>query len=276
MEPHLSKLEATVEKLVEGTFERLFAGTLQPRKVARHLARAMEDAAQKGRGGARLAPTTYVVQLNPETLDELRERQPDLDSRLAGQLIIFARELGLVLARTPQIMLEPEPSLAATDLNITTPPETGSIEETRGTARAAQVKPADDSEEQIAYLILDGTRHVPLDKSVVSLGRQLDNTIILDDAHVSRHHAQLRQRYNRWVIYDLGSSGGTFVNGERIEECVLKPGDVIALAGIKLIYGEESGEGTGKLIPGKSGRTRPLPKRRLPGVSTGMLKPDDE
>jgi pSer/pThr/pTyr-binding forkhead associated (FHA) protein len=42
------------------------------------------------------------------------------------------------------------------------------------------------------------------------------------------------------VIYDLGSSGGTLVNGDRVSECLLQPGDVINLAGVQVIYGEDT------------------------------------
>src|SRR5436190_17922829 len=95
-----------------------------------------------------------------------------------------------------------------------------------------------------AFLILDGRHTVPLTESLVTLGRRLNNPIILDSPSVSRAHAQLRLRYGRYVIYDLGSTGGTFVNGQRVEECVLRPGDVISLANVRLIYGEDE-EGTG-------------------------------
>ena len=56
----------------------------------------------------------------------------------------------------------------------------------------------------------------PLNKSVLSIGRLADNDIVIDDPGVSRHHARLTWRENRWVLEDLNSSNGTFVNGQRI------------------------------------------------------------
>ncbi|NDJ79160.1 MAG: FHA domain-containing protein, partial [Chloroflexi bacterium] len=79
----------------------------------------------------------------------------------------------------------------------------------------------------------------PLDRSVITIGRRHDNTIVLDDSRISRQHAQLRYRQGAFVLYDLGSRGGTFVNGARITEVALRPGDVIALAGVTVVYVED-------------------------------------
>jgi pSer/pThr/pTyr-binding forkhead associated (FHA) protein len=89
-----------------------------------------------------------------------------------------------------------------------------------------------------AFLILNGTRTIPLDQPVMNIGRRLDNQLVLEDNRVSRLHAQIRRRSGRYMLYDLGSRGGTCVNGRRIVECVLEPGDVIALGGTEIIYGE--------------------------------------
>ncbi len=94
-----------------------------------------------------------------------------------------------------------------------------------------------------AFLVVDGSRYVPLDRTVINIGRRRDNTIVLDDRRVSRQHCQLRFRFGEFVLYDLGSRGGTFVNNIRVSESVLRPGDVISLAGVPLVYfvDEESG-----------------------------------
>ena len=57
-------------------------------------------------------------------------------------------------------------------------------------------------------------------------------------------HAQLRAVRGRFVIFDLDSSGGTFVNGERVYQAKLAAGDVITLSGVPLVYGQDpSGQG---------------------------------
>jgi pSer/pThr/pTyr-binding forkhead associated (FHA) protein len=74
---------------------------------------------------------------------------------------------------------------------------------------------------------------------VINIGRRLDNHVVIDDPRISRNHAQIREIKGRFVIFDLNSTGGTYVNGDRINQSVLYPGDVISLAGVTLIFGQD-------------------------------------
>lgn len=63
---------------------------------------------------------------------------------------------------------------------------------------------------------------------IFDVGRNISNHIVLSDDMVSRQHAQLiALDTGQVIIKDLGSSNGTFVNGNRISECYLKPGDIV-------------------------------------------------
>jgi len=105
---------------------------------------------------------------------------------------------------------------------------------------------------QNAFLIVDGTQIVPLSEPVLNIGRRSDNHLVVDDPRVSRLHAQLRLVKGRYVIFDLDSRGGTWVNGVRIHQHTLYPGDVISLSGVPLVYGQDdSGQGeTQEYSPG--------------------------
>jgi len=69
--------------------------------------------------------------------------------------------------------------------------------------------------------------------------RREDNQIVIDDPRVSRTHAQLRAVRGQYVLFDLSFYRWNYINGTRISQQGLKPGDVISLAGVPLIYGEE-------------------------------------
>jgi pSer/pThr/pTyr-binding forkhead associated (FHA) protein len=70
----------------------------------------------------------------------------------------------------------------------------------------------------------------------VNLGRAPENSIVLAEAKISRMHAQLNWVGDGWEVVDLGSSNGTFVNGERVERARVLPGDTIELGDSVLRY----------------------------------------
>ena len=97
-----------------------------------------------------------------------------------------------------------------------------------------------DNVPENAFLIIEGVKVHPLREAVVNIGRRLENQLVIDDPRVSRNHAQLRAIKGRFVLFDLNSTGGTFVNGQRTSQTVLYPGDVISLAGVALIFGQDN------------------------------------
>ena len=74
---------------------------------------------------------------------------------------------------------------------------------------------------------------------MIRIGRRPDNNLVLDDPHISRIHAMLQAVDGQYVVKDLGSTAGTRVNHHLVKEAVLRPGDVITLAAVELIYGED-------------------------------------
>jgi pSer/pThr/pTyr-binding forkhead associated (FHA) protein len=83
----------------------------------------------------------------------------------------------------------------------------------------------------------DGVRRVDLDGRRVSVGKGVANDIALDDGTVSRLHASLEAFDEGWCVTDLGSSNGTFVNGERIWGARrLRHGDEIRVGRSRLLF----------------------------------------
>ncbi|MCC6125333.1 MAG: FHA domain-containing protein [Pirellulales bacterium] len=83
-----------------------------------------------------------------------------------------------------------------------------------------------------------------LEGTVFQLGRDSSNAIQLHDSEVSRHHAEIRRREGEFVLSDLNSSNGTYVNGKRIEQHKLESGDQVQAGSTLMLFTgtlEESG-----------------------------------
>lgn len=91
-----------------------------------------------------------------------------------------------------------------------------------------------------AFLILEGVRAFQFTGVVTKIGRGHDNDLVIDDPRVSRKHLEIRVIRNRFVLFDLNSTGGTFLNGQRTNQGMLYSGDVISLAGVNLVFTQGS------------------------------------
>ncbi|MHC4817986.1 MAG: FHA domain-containing protein, partial [Planctomycetota bacterium] len=81
-----------------------------------------------------------------------------------------------------------------------------------------------------------------LQGDAVTIGRAHSNTLVLDDAPVSRSHARIDCGTDRFVLSDCGSKNGTFVNGKRIQGHVLAAGDEILIGETRMVFEKSQAE----------------------------------
>jgi pSer/pThr/pTyr-binding forkhead associated (FHA) protein len=94
--------------------------------------------------------------------------------------------------------------------------------------------------EQSALLVVQrgpnaGARFL-LDADRTTAGRRPESDIFLDDVTVSRKHAEFIRREGQFVVRDVGSLNGTYVDRDRIEEAVLKDGDEVQIGKYRLVF----------------------------------------
>lgn len=77
-------------------------------------------------------------------------------------------------------------------------------------------------------------RSYDLKAEKTAVGRVADNAFEIPEASVSSHHAELLLRGNELLVRDLGSTNGTFINGERVTEGVVKPGQILRLGMVEM------------------------------------------
>ena len=86
-------------------------------------------------------------------------------------------------------------------------------------------------------LLVHGGRRMLVPPRGGTIGRSRDCEIVLDDAGISRHHADLRPAGDGWTVADLGSTNGVIVNGSAISGTyALHPGDVLELGSTELTF----------------------------------------
>lgn len=105
---------------------------------------------------------------------------------------------------------------------------------------SGEVYAVDDLPEGIGMLVVhrgpgSGSRFV-LDQDVVLAGRHPDSQIFLDDVTVSRRHAEITRGPRGYVVRDVGSLNGTYLNRERIEEATIGNGDELQIGRFKLVF----------------------------------------
>ncbi len=89
-----------------------------------------------------------------------------------------------------------------------------------------------------------------LDKPVITLGREAGSDIVLEDPQVSRHHARLTLQAGGYVIEDLGSTNGTFINEQRLAGAqLINPGDKLRL-GDNVVLSVSGSLGVGETVVG--------------------------
>ncbi|MCH7586539.1 MAG: DUF3662 domain-containing protein [Chloroflexi bacterium] len=255
MRDPLLQLETKLKHWIEGSIEKLLTPNISPATLARHLALAMEQGLQADGNGIQRAPDTYQVFLHPQTLESLNSVAPELCEALSKGLNKIALGQGFRLAVVPQIKLLPDSSLSEREIIARAGHKTSPLDQTRG-YRYDQIENK-SSMPPGAFLIVDGGKHIALTKPVINIGRRSDNQVVLNKPQVSRIHAQIRLKQGRFVLFDVGSKSGTYVDGIPVKQHILQPGDVITIVNIPLVYGEEQ-----EITPDETKRFPPVQPRK--------------
>lgn len=91
----------------------------------------------------------------------------------------------------------------------------------------------------LAYLVVQDANatKMPLNKTATRIGRRSDNDLVFSNTSISGHHAEIHMsRDGAFSITDLGSGNGVFVNGERVQQCGLRDGDIIELGEVRFRF----------------------------------------
>ncbi len=237
-------VETTIANLVEGTFGRVFRSEVRPMELARKLTREM-DAHRTVSVSRIYVPNEYSVWLSPEDRARYDGVEHEVIEELCAYLLEHARRENLIMASPPHIDFQTDERLALGEFGI-------QARLIRAEEHAAEEHPAEVHGQTMIYstsarvggpveeaqsrrraqraLLVVGSRRllIPPDGGVV--GRSRDCEVVLEDAGISRRHAELRPHGEGWTIEDLGSTNGVLINGREIRGAQpLHSGDLLEL-----------------------------------------------
>jgi hypothetical protein len=236
----LRNIESKLEGLFQGTFSRTFKSKVQPVEIARKLAKEMQD--NKTVSISRTyVPNQYLVYLSGQDREQFEGYEDGVLKELSDYLLEQARSDGLALITRPTVEFRTDDRLSLGEFGIQAmlvrPPEDEHAEPEQADfghtmvysvdreARRLEAPPVADGR----ALLVGGGKRTVLSGSRFLIGRSRDCDLMLDDPNVSRRHAELRKEHGAWIVADLASTNGVKVNGRRVAEQPLNPGDEITV-----------------------------------------------
>ncbi len=233
----LARFEDWVKRFMEDSVARLLGRRVQPVEIAKALGRAMEDRRIIS-AGAILVPNDYYVKLSIDDFANLAAYHTALQRELVTYLINLANERGYTLLSRPKVILS-EHSQITSGVRVVAQMREATESQPRkidATQEITMEMPRLPQEQEIVPRLIFNGREIEMVKNTLTIGRNLDNDVIINDARVSRRHAQIAKRYGKYVFTDLHSANGSWINGEATQECTLENGDVISAGGVEMIF----------------------------------------
>ena len=262
----LKSVENTIARLVEGSFGRAFRSEVRPMELARKLAREM-DSHRTVSVSRVYVPNEYLVWLSPEDRARYEGVEREVIEELCGYLLEHARSEDLMMAGGVTISFHTDEHLSLGEFGIQAKlvrpdGQSDEADRARGAAGAAVAPrpPLEDDEHgntmiystsarvrgpveaaqsrrpSRALLAVEG-RRLLLPPAGGTIGRSRDCDVVIEDAGVSRRHAEIRPVGGGWEIEDLGSTNGVVVNGIAIRGAQeLSPGDRIELGSTEAVF----------------------------------------
>lgn len=241
----LKDFEKKLEELVEGIFTKGFKSGVQPVELAKKLIREMDE--NKTVSVSKVyVPNYYTFLLSPQDKEEFSSFESQLVLELKEFLEKESRARNYTFIAPPEIYLEEKKNLALGEVELESKLvapvepdrrgfpaphsgaaiEQGSRDIPRADVKASLVLIIKGKEEEIYFLTKDET----------TIGRLKENDIIIPDPSISRHHAKIKRENDNFLLLDLESTNGTWLDGKRVNKAPLRNGARIDLGKVLLEF----------------------------------------
>ena len=246
MDDRLIQIERAIEKALGKYLGHLDLPDLPLEKFAHQFAKEAIGVARVDSNGREFAPDQFTVSVHPEGIRQIGQLSDDLQMDISRDFRQALQKAGFLFAREVHFTLATDPTLPEVGVRVIAWHSSNPLD------LQGEITPIEEYDTDTppagAFLVVEGKRHFKLSAPLITIGRRLDNDLVIDDRRVSRQHLQLLANRGRFILHDLNSTAGTYVNEIKVKKHALQPGDVINVATVELIYGEDTG-GPPKVTP---------------------------
>lgn len=214
----LKRIEQKLEKLVEGTFTRAFPSSVKPIELGKRVRRVLEDKKTIGVQGQIIIPNRYVISLSPKDLENIESIQESIQREISSSIRDHANDENYHFQGTLTVEILSNSSLKTGSIEVD-----GLFEENKGGFPPGS-------------LIDENGERLIITEQKLSIGRDTESTMQVVDVEVSRNHAEIRLLNTSFVLIDLQSTNGTYVNGQRVQEHTLQNFDQIKIGSTILLF----------------------------------------
>jgi hypothetical protein len=199
-------------------------------------------------------PNEYTVYLSPPDRKQFAGYEESLVAELQEYLEEHAGRERYALLSPPRVLITSDDDLAVGEFGIATrvvpvegedhahaelplerPAET-MVYKAPAPVPVPVPEPEPEPEPVRSFTLTVGGKAYELSVERAILGRSRECSVRVDDANVSRRHAEVRDEGDGWLLVDLGSTNGTLLNGKRVERERLEDGDTITLGSTQIVF----------------------------------------
>ncbi len=208
----LKRVENRLERMFERTVSRPFRNALQPIEIAAKIAREVDLSRRLAPQGM-LSPNVVRVWIGPDDAARFEGFQKALVDELEESVRQHAMGEGYSFVGPVKIEMFIDDDIKVGDMEV----------DTEFVAGPSQPR-----------LILSDGRHFVVEEKPLVVGRHPQCDVVIDDANVSRQHAEVWRTTEGVAVRDLRSTNGTFVNGHRIQAVSLTPRDEVVIGTLRM------------------------------------------
>lgn len=229
----LDNVERGIERMVRGAFSSGSSGRVEPLELAIALRRELDEKSMTLAQGRTLAPNVFTARLSDEDFARAQEWGAPLAEELCDVVIKHARSQSYTLHGPVRVSFTRDSSLKPGSLEIDSATEKSNA---AGPRQPQPPAPRQSPTRMQPVLDIDGQRY-SLNAASVVLGRSSEADILVDDTGVSRRHLEIRTEGGTVRAVDLGSTNGSYVNGQKVQgETILTDGSTIAMGRTRIIF----------------------------------------